>query len=174
MHIKNIHNAIETLSECVNKQLSMGVEQINAEELKIASDALEKLCNAEYYAKISKAMEDFGEQRYYDRRREPREEQHHMTPERYDSIDWNMFGDKMRDIDRNKGRMYYTETRPCEASRKSYMDSKHNHDDREARIQKLDKYLNDIKDEMREIIVDMPPEDKTMWRTKLTNMVNTM
>ena len=81
MHIKNIHSMIEKLSECAKVELDKGVENIDTKEMGEVAEIIKELSEAEYYAKISKAMdeaesednmraiemyEDYPERRYYD------------------------------------------------------------------------------------------------------------
>lgn len=58
MHIKHIHNAIEKIAEDLSCSADKGVERMNAEIAGKQAEVLEKLCTAEYYARISKAMEE--------------------------------------------------------------------------------------------------------------------
>lgn len=57
MHIKNIHCMIEKLAECAKCEIEKGIEQLNTEEMGKVTDMLKDLCEAEYYARIAKAME---------------------------------------------------------------------------------------------------------------------
>lgn len=63
MHIKNIHSMIEKLSECAKCELDKGIEKIDTKEMGEVAEMLKELCEAEYYATITKAMEesDYGE-----------------------------------------------------------------------------------------------------------------
>ena len=75
MHIKHIHDMIEKLSECAKVELDKGIEQIDAKELGEVAEIIKELAEAEYYAKISKAMdeseygEDYDEYGAYDESR---------------------------------------------------------------------------------------------------------
>lgn len=62
MHIKNIHCMIEKLAECAKCEIEKGIEQVNTEEMGEVTDMLKDLCEAEYYAKIAKAMEKAEEE----------------------------------------------------------------------------------------------------------------
>ena len=57
MHIKHIHNAIEKIAEDLSCDADKGVENMDAEMAEKQAEMLEKLCTAEYYARIAKAME---------------------------------------------------------------------------------------------------------------------
>jgi hypothetical protein len=54
---------IEKLTKCAEMELEKGVENIDAKEMGEVTDMIKDLCEAEYYAKISKAMDEaeYGE-----------------------------------------------------------------------------------------------------------------
>lgn len=129
MHIKHIHEIIETLAECAKMELCKGIENVDTKEMGEVAEMLKELCEAEYYAKITKAMdeheygEDYDEngpmdKRYY--RGQPRDSRgrymsrrgrrgyeepmyYTMTPEMYREHGPEYW----RDMDRQDGRMYY-------------------------------------------------------------------
>lgn len=133
MHIKNLHCMIEKLTDCAKTQVEKGIETLDTEEMGKVADIIKDLCEAEYYAKISVAMdeaeygEDYDHMGAYDRkyyRGQPRsktsgrymkrgdgrrmgfEEPNHYLPlEVYKDYS----AEELRDMDRHLGRMYYTE-----------------------------------------------------------------
>lgn len=129
MHIKNIHSMIEKLSECAKCELDKGIEQIDTKEMGEVAEIIKELAEAEYYSKISKAMDEaeYGEDydykgaydterrgyrgqrrdsrgRYMSSRRMGYEEPHIMTADMYHDYTPEM----LRDMDRESGRMYYS------------------------------------------------------------------
>ena len=129
MHIKNIHSMIEKLSECAKCELDKGIEQIDTKEMGEVAEIIKELAEAEYYSKISKAMDEaeYGEDydykgaydterrgyrgqrrdsrgRYMSSRRMGYEEPHIMTTDMYHDYTPEM----LRDMDRESGRMYYS------------------------------------------------------------------
>lgn len=62
MHIKNIHCMVEKLAECAKCEVEKGIEQLNTEEMGEVTDMIKDLCEAEYYARIAKAMEKSEEE----------------------------------------------------------------------------------------------------------------
>lgn len=100
-------------------------------------------------------------------------------PEMYKEWTDSSEAERMRDLDRmSHGRMYYTESGNMGANmgnsrRRMYMESKHSAD-KNVKMQKLDEYLNELKEDMKEVVSDMTPEEKTMWKQRLTNMASTM
>ena len=115
---------IEKLSEVAKCELDKGVENIDTKEMGEVAEIIKELSEAEYYAKISKAMDeaDYGEDYdymgAYDHERkgyrgQPRDSrgrymsrrgyESRMMPEmNYDEME------RMRDYDRGAGKMYYS------------------------------------------------------------------
>lgn len=236
MHIKNIRCIEEKLAEAIRCEFDKGIENVNTAEMGKATDMLKDAAEAEYYARIAKAMEEaekedeesqkymlkqlkeeYGEddgRRYYDNYRYMRTGrfapkgrgtymprrgyetpiEYHMTPEMYREHDPEYY----RDVDRNIGRMYYTETGMSGntgnssrtgmrdgregrsgMSRRSYMQTKEMHPDnsqesKQAKMKELEKYMSDLGVDMAEMIKDMTPEERTLAKTKLTTLVQKM
>lgn len=239
MHIKNIRCIEEKLAEAIRCEFDKGIENVNTAEMGKATDMLKDAAEAEYYARIAKAMEDaekedeesqkymlkqlkeeYGEddgRRYYDNYRYMRTGrfapkgrgtymprrgyetpiEYHMTPEMYREHDPEYY----RDMDRDMGRMYYTDTGMrgnmgnssrtgnsgmrdgregrSGMSRRSYMQTKEMHPDnsqesKQAKMKELEKYMSDLGVDMAEMIKDMTPEERTLAKTKLTTLVQKM
>ena len=127
MHIKRMHEMIEKLTKCAEMELEKGIDKIDAEEMGEVTDMIKDLAEAEYYSKISKAMdeaeygEDYDYRGAYDeherkgyrgQRRDSRGR--YMSRRGYESymmpeMDWDDM-EYQRDMDRNShNRMYYTD-----------------------------------------------------------------
>lgn len=134
MHVKRIHEMVECLTEKALQELNRGVETVDTEEFSKVIDSIKDLSEAEYYAKISKAMGDSdpeeimemferygdGGRRYYDHYRYAdgrfAPKGRGMYRRGYDEPPyWRMTPEMYhdmehyRDYDRKDGRMYYTE-----------------------------------------------------------------
>lgn len=132
MHIKRMHEMIEKLTKCAEMELEKGIDKIDAEEMGEVTDMIKDLAEAEYYSKISKAMDEAEYDEDYDYRGtfdeyerkgyrgQPRSKtsgrfmrrgdgRRSYMPMMYEhDYDWDgMQSD--RDIDRHLGRMGYTE-----------------------------------------------------------------
>lgn len=57
MHIKRIHDMVECLTKIADEELSKGAECVDTQEMGEVIDMIKDLCQAEYHARISKAME---------------------------------------------------------------------------------------------------------------------
>ena len=216
MHVKRIHDMIEKLTKCAEMEFEKGVENINAEEMGEVTDMIKDLAEAEYYAKISKAMdeseygEDYDYMGAYDEhsrkgyRGQPRDSkgrymsrrgyESRMMPEMYDYSDMEY----MRDMDRDYGKMYYTdgmngnsrggsssgmsnsgnrgysESR-YDRARRGYEESKAMHksgsvEDKKKTMESLEHYMKELSEEMAELIESMDANEKTMVRSKLQTL----
>ena len=129
MHVKRIHEMLEKLTKCAEMEFEKGLENVDTAEMGAVADIMKDLAEAEYYAKISKAMDeaeygedyDFGGAYEEDMRKgyrgQPRDSRgRYMSrrgrrrgyeePMMYEDYDWTEMG-RMRDIDRPMGKMYY-------------------------------------------------------------------
>lgn len=198
--IKPIEEICEILTSCTKAELSKGIENADAKEVGEVVDAIKDLCEAKHYiveamykTTIGTAMEenadDYGETwdengKYYTSMhprskitgryvRKGYTEPVHATYEMMDAKDADM-----------PRRMYYTENRDSREgrsgrSRMYYMESKEHHkantsEDIKEKMKRLEEMMEDLKLDMKEVVKDMTPEEKTMWKTKLNGMANTL
>ena len=115
---------IEKLSEVAKCELDKGVENIDTKEMGEVAEIIKELSEAEYYAKISKAMDEaeYGENYdymgAYDHERKGYRGQlrdsrgRYMSRRGYESrmmpeMDYDEM-ERMRDYDRGAGKMYYS------------------------------------------------------------------
>lgn len=236
MHIKNIRCIEEKLAEAIRCEFDKGIENVNTSEMGKATDMLKDAAEAEYYARIAKAMEkadsedeeadkhmlrqlkeQYGEddgRRYYDNYRYMRTGrfapkgrgtymprrgyetpiEYHMTPEMYREHDPEYY----RDMDRDMGRMYYTDTGMrgnmgnssrtgnsgmrdgregrSGASRRSYIETKEMHPDnsqesKQMKMKELEKYMGELSGDITEMIAGASNEEKTMLKAKLQTLM---
>lgn len=233
MHIKHIRCIEEKLAEAIKCEFEKGIDKVNTTEMVKATDMLKDAAEAEYYARIAKAMEDaekedeesqkymlkqlkeeYGEddgRRYYDNYRYMRTGrfapkgrgtymprrgyetpiEYHMTPEMYRKHDPEYY----RDMDRDMGRMYYTETGMSGnagdssrtgmrdgregrsgMSRRSYMQTKEMHPDnsqesKQMKMKELEKYMGELSGDITEMIAGASNEEKTMLKAKLQTLM---
>lgn len=236
MHIKHIRCIEEKLAEAIKCEFEKGIDKVNTSEMGKATDMLKDAAEAEYYARIAKAMEkadsedeeadkhmlrqlkeQYGEddgRRYYDNYRYMRTGrfapkgrgtymprrgyetpiEYHMTPEMYREHDPEYY----RDMDRDMGRMYYTETGMSGntgnssrtgnsgmrdgregrsgMSRRSYMQTKEMHPDnsqesKQMKMKELEKYMGELSGDITEMIAGASNEEKTMLKAKLQTLM---
>lgn len=119
----------------------------------------------------------YNTRRYSDGRYAPSGAGHYVGRHGYESY----MPEYERDIDMGNGRMYYygDMRSPYDGrsthSRKGYMETKQVHkgntaEDKQAKMQELEKYSKDLTDDVMEMIADASPEEKTMLKAKITNL----
>lgn len=191
-----LKNMKETLVGCVQAQLA-DIKNADTKELGEAIDMIKDLEEAMYYCSIVKAMEE----------QEQEEKMPHCHIMPYPIIE--------RDMDRDLGRMYYSEPRPYERfpsidrgmtgkepyyrdainnedyherevpigirdsregrspiSRRNYMESKEMHHGKEKKIKELEKYMQELTQDIVEMIEDASPEEKQMLEKKMTHLTS--
>ena len=146
MHIKRMHEMIEKLTEVAVCELDMGIDKVDTKEMGEVADMIKDLAEAEYYAKISKAMDDaeygedydyMGAYDEYDRKGykgQPRDSRGRymskgMRRKGYKEIlmpteDYADMDELMRDMDRTKGKMYYADMDQYKAELKDYKEGR--------------------------------------------------
>lgn len=210
MHIERIHKMVECLTEKTLSELDKGIENVNVEEMSEAVDMIKDLCEAEYRAVIVKAMKkadeeeeeydkellrslkaEYGEEsgrRFYDhyryangrfapkgrgtyRRGYEEPPYMHMYPE----------AEHMRDIDRDYGKMYYTEPMNesgYDRAKRNYTETKEMHsgttpEDKEQRMKALDKYIKTVTNEIIKIVSDnATTEEKSLIKNNMNNLMS--
>ena len=199
---------IEKLTKCAEMELEKGIDKIDAEEMGEVTDMIKDLAEAEYYSKISKAMdeaeygEDYDYMGAYDEherkgyRGQPRSKtsgrfmrrgdgRRSYMPMMYD-YDWdNMQMD--RDMDREHGKMYYTEPMTMrndnqahsesryDRARRGYEESKAMHKDnsvesKQHKMKSLEEYTKELAEDITDMVRDMSVEEKNLLRTKLQTL----
>lgn len=217
MDIKRMHNMIEKLAECAEKQFESGIENVDTKEMSEVTDMMKDLSMAMYYRTLTKAMEEadtdeimdmfdqYGDgRRFYDDYRYMRTGRYapkgkgsyvgrkgyeeppyyHMTPEMYREHDPEYY----RDLDRSKGRMYYTEMGNNKdmsardvregkswAGRRSYMETKELHrantpEDKQKKMRDLEEYAKELTEDIVEMVADMSAEEKNLLRAKMQTL----
>ena len=213
---KPIKKMCEKLMDSVNHELDKGIENVDTKELgevidmiKDLYEAKEKMVKACYYKQIMEAMEehdfedeeeimDEGRRGYRGQRRDSRGRymsrrgyESRMIPEMYDYSDMEY----MRDLDRDYGKMYYTdgmngssrggssssmsnggsrgysESR-YDRARRGYEEAKSTHKDnspesKQQKMKSLEEYMRELSDDVTSMLTDMSQEEKTMLKNKM-------
>ena len=172
--MKELKNMKEQLMSVVKTQMS-DLSCVDTHELGEAIDMIKDLAEAMYYCSIAEAMEEEypPETKYYGgpRRRIPRSMEDDDT--------------YFRDMDRDRGRMYYTERERENREypmmrdrregrspelRKHYMESKEMHHDTAVSMKELESYLNELSKDIVEMIDEATPEEKALLQKKLQTL----
>lgn len=211
MHIERIHKMIECLTEKALCELDKGIENVNTEEMGEAVDMIKDLCEAEYKAVIVKSMkkadeeeeeynkellralkDEYGEEggrRYYDEYRymrtgryAPKGKGTYVGRRGYEEPPYyHMYPE--RDMDREYGRMYYTEPTATHTSesgydraKRMYTETKEMHkantpEDKEHKMKSLDSYMKELSSDITGLIGDMTAEERGLVKAKLSTLV---
>ena len=167
---------------CVVENELCNLGEVDTKELGEAIDMIKDLSEAIYYCTITEAMQKKEE--------EPEREYHYFTQPRYEE----------RDIDREWGRMYYGGRSNSSTSssgngshrsgnepdsmmydpkegrshqtRKSYMESKEMHKDKASQLKELEKYMQELTQDMVEMIEDASPEERQYLEKRVSALAS--
>lgn len=182
--MERLKNIKETLISSVQAQVGGNLKEVDAKELGEAVDMIKDLEEAIYYCSITEAMKNSEE-----------ESKHAMKysypPVMYDGKDMKMNyydGTAGRGGRVSGGRMYYEGRYPYDyrdenysypmelrdyregrspMTRRNYMESKELHHDKSKQMQELEKYMNELTQDIMEMINDASPEEKQILSQKL-------
>lgn len=183
----------ENLISCVQTQITGNLANVDTEELGDAIDMIKDLEEAIYYCTITKAMEEGDKEK-----KEGHHQQQPMYYPYYRDMDRDygrLYYDDMyyggrRDMNGgnstsaggmgNGGRSSYMEKYPVEMRdyregrspimRKSYMESKEMHKDTKTKMHELEKYMQELTEDIVEMIEGATPEEKQVLQQKLTTL----
>jgi hypothetical protein len=159
-------------------------------------EAMEKSEDNEDIIRMVEQYEDYPDRRFYDNYRyangrlapkgrgtrrgyiEPL--YFHQMPDDYRTWEDKPMQERMRDLDRMSGRMHYTE--PTTAirdsregksgmMRRSYIEAKEMHKDKDTTMQELEKYLKGVSEDITDVIGSMTPEERSMLKSKMSTLV---
>ena len=159
-------------------------------------EAMEKSEDNDDIMRMIEQYEDYPDRRFYDNYRyangrfapkgrgtrrgyiEP--PYYHQMPDDYRTWEDKPMQERMRDLDRMSGRMHYTE--PTTATRdsregksgmmrRSYIEAKEMHKDKDTTMQELEKYLKGVSEDITDVIGSMTPEERSMLKSKMSTLV---
>lgn len=177
MHIENIRTVEEILAEKIKAQFEQGIECIDVCEMAQAADMLKDLAAAEYHSRICIAMQT-ADTEENDSRRGYKEPNYHSDPFYQMSIDDYREWEKNRDMDRYRGKMYFSEPilkSKYDRTRRAYTESKEIHkgntpEDKQAKMKDLEEFMRTVADDISEILNNSTLEEKNLAKTKIQTM----
>lgn len=208
MHIERIHKMVECLTEKAVNEFEKGIENVDTSEMGEVVDMIKDLAEAEYHSIISKAMKkadeeeeeynkellrslkaEYGEEsgrRFYDHYRYANGRfapKGHGTRRGYEEPPYmHMYPEMehMRDMDRDYGKMYYTEPMNesgYDRAKRNYTETKEMHkantpEDKEHKMKALDGYIKELGGDITQLIGDMTAEEKNLLRGKMSTLVS--
>ena len=177
------YNIVEAMKEAENEDDMRAIEMYE--------DYPERRYYDNYRYKTSGRFAPKGKGSYMPRRGYEEPPYYHMNPDMYREYTPEYY----RDVDKENGRLYYTGTGNMNnvsnqnmrdyregrsgMSRRGYMESKEQHksnsqEDKQKKMLELEKYVDDLSNDVKEMIMDSTPEEKSMLKQKLMGMANNL
>ena len=183
------HEKLKWMKDClictVENQLCH-LDEVDTEELGDAIDMIKDLEEAIYYSTVTEAMNKQGKEM----RMEMKKGDHHQSPEddRMYYGGYPMYyadnghvnsGNGTSNTNSSNGRNYYDEPvwrdeygGRSYMSRKMYMEAKHMNKDKATQLRELEKYMQELSQDITEMIADASPEEKQYLEKKITALAS--
>jgi hypothetical protein len=171
-----MHKWAKQIMECVKAKVDgIGIDNFEGQNLDDLKDFTEIIKNIVEFDKeylIVEAMENSRDD--YRRYTEPL---YHM-PVNYNDMEY------MRDMDKSRGKMYYSEPIAPHVSesnydraKRHYTETKEMHkgastEDKEHKMKALDMYIRELSGDISELLNDMTPDERNLLRTKMSNLAS--
>lgn len=147
----------ECLLCCVEAQMQH-LEEADAAELGEAIDMIKDLEEAIYYATVTEAMQGS-------------DDEHHRREERGWEVDKHHSQEKMYYSSPMDDGVHHTATEGrSPASRRMYMEAKQTQADKAMQLRELEKYMQELTNDIVEMIQDSSPEEKSYLEKKMTTL----
>lgn len=179
--LKRLKHMKESLMCCAESQLCH-LDTVDAQELGEVVDMIKDLEEAIYYCTITKAMEEKDNEHYYT---EPMDYDRKYNRD-LDRMDGRMYYDDRKNISEyvsngndDNGNASFSEYMlgmrdPKEGksynARKTYMESKEMHHDKAKQLKELEKYMQELTQDMVEMIEGASPEEKQYLEKRLSSL----
>lgn len=171
-----MHKWAKQIMECVKAKVDgIGIDNFEGQNLDDLKDFTEIVKNIVEFDKeylIVEAMENSRDD--YRRYTEPL---YHM-PVNYNDMEY------MRDMDKSRGKMYYSEPIAPHVSesnydraKRHYTETKEMHkgastEDKEHKMKALDMYIRELSGDISELLNGMTPDERNLLRTKMSNLAS--
>lgn len=171
-----MHKWAKQIMECVKAKVDgIGIDNFEGQNLDDLKDFTEIVKNIVEFDKeylIVEAMENSKDD--YRRYTEPL---YHM-PVNYNDMEY------MRDMDKSRGKMYYSEPIAPHVSesnydraKRHYTETKEMHkgastEEKEHKMKALDMYIRELSGDISELLNDMTPDERNLLRTKMSNLAS--
>lgn len=171
-----MHKWAKQIMECVKAKVDgIGIDNFegqNLDDLKDFTEIVKNIVEFDRDYLIVEAMENSKDD--YRRYTEPL---YHM-PVNYNDMEY------MRDMDKSRGKMYYSEPIAPHVSesnydraKRHYTETKEMHkgastEDKEHKMKALDMYIRELSGDISELLNDMTPDERNLLRTKMSNLAS--
>ena len=172
-----MHKWAKQIMECVKAKVDgIGIDNFEGQNLDDLKDFTEIVKNIVEFDKeylIVEAMENSKD----DYRRYTEPPYYHM-PVNYNDMEY------MRDMDKSRGKMYYSEPIAPHVSESNYDRAKRHYtktmemhkgastEDKEHKMKALDMYIRELSGDISELLNDMTPDERNLLRTKMSNLAS--
>ena len=147
MYRKKLEHMKDTLMCAIECEMC-NLEAANTAELGEAIDMVKDLSEAIYYATITEAMENGGEEK--------------QRKSRMYYMDWHNDVDDEEDEDHSEWEGHSPKVR------KMYLEAKAMNKDKATQLRELEKYMQELSQDIVEMINDATPEEKSYLEKKIT------
>ena len=169
---------IEEILLCAAESELCDIEEADTKELGEVVDMIKDLEEAIYYCTVTEAMNSPHTEMEW----EMKKGDHHQSPEddrmyygypMYADSGHPNSGNGTSSTNHTGGRMYYDEdTGRSPMSRKMYMEAKHMNKDKATQLRELEKYMQELSQDITEMIADASPEEKQYLEKKITALAS--
>lgn len=172
-----MHKWAKQIMECVKAKVDgIGIDNFegqNLDDLKDFTEIVKNIVEFDRDYLIVEAMENSKD----DYRRYTEPPYYHM-PVNYNDMEY------MRDMDKSRGKMYYSEPIAPHVSESNYDRAKRHYtetkeihkgastEDKEHKMKALDMYIRELSGDISELLNDMTPDERNLLRTKMSNLAS--
>lgn len=153
-------------------------KEYDKELLRVLKDEYGEEGGRRYYDHYRYADGRFAPKRHGTYRRGYEEPPYYHMPVNYNDMEY------MRDMDKSRGKMYYSEPIAPHVSesnydraKRHYTETKEMHkgastEDKEHKMKALDTYIRELSGDISELLNDMTPDERNLLRTKMSNLAS--
>jgi hypothetical protein len=182
------HEKLKWMKDCllctVENQLCH-LDEVDTEELGDAIDMIKDLEEAIYYCTVTEAMNKQGREMHMEMKKGnhqgPEDDRMYYSgyPMYYADTGHVNSGNGTSNTNSSNGRNYYDEPMQRDAregrsynSRRMYMEAKHMNKDKATQLRELEKYMQELSQDVTEMIADASPEEKQYLEKKITALAS--
>lgn len=183
------HEKLKWMKDCllctVENQLCH-LDEVDTEELGDAIDMIKDLEEAIYYCTVTEAMNKQGKEMHMEMKKGSHNQS--LEDDRMYYGGYPMYyadqghansGNGSSNTNSSNGRNYYDEPMHRDAregrsynSRRMYMEAKHMNKDKATQLRELEKYMQELSQDVTEMIADASPEEKQYLEKKITALAS--
>lgn len=150
---------------CVVENQLCNLDEVDTKELGEAIDMIKDLEEAIYYCTVTEAMNNSDNEKMWEMKKSDHHQEHGDSRMYYDNGTPYMDDrDYPMQRDEREGRSYN--------SRRMYMEAKDMKRDKATQLRELEKYMQELSQDITEMIADSSPEEKAYLEKKITALAS--